>query len=144
MIYITSHIYIIGLEPSFSYLLNDLNSIYQGRLNISDYTSYDEVSLTIQLVNKKIYDFNIANNNYIIDSLSTKNKISLSASLILAIFLALLLILIYWFLIEKYLKKQLIDVRKMLKLISITFLAKSAKFKKYLVNTSAQHKKTKI
>ena len=116
-----------------------LNSVYQGRLDILDYENYDPIVLTIQLIDKKIYEFTIANDNDIIDTLSSKNNISLSMSLILAILLTIVLLLIHGFLIEKFMKNNLLEVRSMLKLISVNFLLKSAKVRKYLVSTSSQN-----
>lgn len=126
------------MKPAFSYLLIQLNSVIQNRLDISIYENYDELALAIRMIDQKIYDFNIANDNYVIQSLTTKNTISLSGSITLAVFLGCILALIYFLLIEKFLKKRLMEVRKMLRLISLTLFSKSAKLKKYLVTTSNQ------
>lgn len=96
------------------------------------------MGILIRAIDNKIYEFNIANDDYLIQNLSTQNTISLSASISLAVFLSCILVLIYLLLIERFLKKRLIEVRMMLKLISLNIFSKSAKLKKYLVTTGSQ------
>ena len=126
------------MQPSFSYLLVQLNAVFQERLDISIYQNYDQMGILIRAIDNKIYEFNIANDDYLIQNLSTQNTISLSASISLAVFLSCILVLIYLLLIERFLKKRLIEVRMMLKLISLNIFSKSAKLKKYLVTTGSQ------
>lgn len=129
----------IGLETTFSYLLIQLNAILQDRLDIKIYENYDQIALIIQQIDSKIYDFQTANNNYIIENLTLRNTISLSTLLFLGIFLTCTLSLLYWLMIKKILRKNLIEVRLMLRLISMNLLSKSAKVRKYLVISSSKN-----
>lgn len=126
----------IGLDTAFSYILIQLNALVQNRSDLSDYEVYDQISLAIELIDQKIYEFNSAITNYLIDSLIQKNKISLSVLMVFGIVLNAILLICYIISFEIMIKPWLIKSRAMLKLISVNFLSKSPKIIKYLAITS--------
>lgn len=108
----------------------------QQRLDLTNVKNFEELTLIIELIDQKIYEFNLAMNSYLISILEQKNTISLSVLLVIGFLLSVSLLIVYFILFQKFMKPKLLESRQILKLISTELLNKSGKITKYLANTS--------